>query len=497
MKRYQEDLRGQGLQVSEGLIDFIVTTADEYLSKQKRKKRLKIGSFMKWLNKVYRERMEFFGSGKSRRVITEILVANGLYEERVSKKKYPGYKPRLTRYCPNAQLVGDGKKLDIEFMGEKFQFNLEMVKDMLSEAITGHTLSEEEDAEAVLEVLEQHSSRYGKPLSILLDNAKANYKAVSQELEDVIPIFAFKGNPETKAIIEGEFSNLEREMGPIRIEGEEKRDLARGILKSMIDLYVKFRNQKPRCSVCTRTPLKLMEQGAGPQELQQAKEGLQERQKRSLAMKEEPGQRSEMLALIEDIMTRSGLLVDDKDRFIKTMLKYDEKAIRQAEADFFALSQHDSFSETKRNGQYFVGIVRNKQIALDLERKKELYSQRYSLDQQWQEKRKSEQKKQEERKEEDTARKYPEKVLLDSLTIALNLKRTIGFQSGFFMNKIRETLEVLLKKHNLKERIATLADDIMAITDWTMEKRLELITKVRAWVAQASVQGVGSVTLEI
>ena len=75
MKSYQEDLRGQGLQVSEGFIDFIVATAKEYLSQQKRKKRL---------NKVHRERMEFFGSGKSRRVITEILVANGLYEEKLS-----------------------------------------------------------------------------------------------------------------------------------------------------------------------------------------------------------------------------------------------------------------------------------------------------------------------------------------------------------------------------------------------------------------------------
>lgn len=497
MKRSQDDLRGQGLQVSEGFIEFIVAVAKEYLSHQKRKKRLKIRLFMKWLNKAHKKEMEFFSSGKSRRVITEILVANGLYEERLSKKKYPGYKPRLSRYCPNAQLVGDGKKLDIEFMGEKFEFNLEMVKDMLSEAITGHTLSEEEDAEAVVEVLEQHTRRYGLPLSILLDNGKANYKAVSERLEDTIAIFAFKGNPETKAIIEGEFSNLVREMGPVRIEGEEKRALAKGILKSMIDLYVKFRNQKPRCSVCNRIPFELMEKGSNPEQLKQAKEGLKERQKRSLAMKEEPAQSPQKLSLIEDIMKRAGLFVEDRDRFTKTMLKYDEKAIRQAEADFFALSQHDAFSETKRNGHYFVGIVRNKQIELDLERKKVLYRQRYALDQLWKEKRESEQKKQGERKEEETARKHPEKVLLDSITIALNLKKTLGFQSGFFMNKINQTLKDLLKKHNLKERIATLADNIMAISDWTIEKRVELAAKVKKWITQASIQGVESVTLEI
>ena len=186
-------------------------------------------------------------------------MANGLYEERLSKRKYPGYKPRLSRYCPNAQLVIDGKKLAIDFMGESFRFNLEMAKDMLSEAITGHSITDEEDAQAVWGVLEQHSRRYGDPLALLLDNDKANYKVVAEKLEGVIPIFAFKGCPETKAVLEGEFGNLEREFGPVRIQGRDKRELAKRILKTMVDLYVRLRNQKPRCSVCSRTPLKLME----------------------------------------------------------------------------------------------------------------------------------------------------------------------------------------------------------------------------------------------
>ena len=179
------------------------------------------------------------------------------------------------------------------------------------------------------------------------------------------------------------------------------------------------------------------------------------------------------------------------------MLKYDEKVIREAEADFFALSQRDRFSESKRTGQYFVGIVRNKQIDLDRERKKELYRKRYSLDQQWQDKRESCKKRQQGLKEDEILKKYPEKALLDWITSAFNLKKAIGYQSSFFMDKIKEALEALLKKHNFKERVVQLVANIMAIRDWAIEKRLEVVSKVRQWIDQASVQGVKSVTLKV
>jgi hypothetical protein len=497
LRREREDLRGHSFQMTEGFIEFIVGAAREFLSQQKRRKRLRIKPLLRYLNKVHREQVAFFGCGKSRRVITEILVANGLYEERLSKRKYPGYKPRLSRYCPNAQLVIDGKKLAIEFMGERFRFNLEMAKDMLSEAITGHSLTDEEDAQAVWEVLEQHTRRYGDPIALLLDNNKANYKVVAEKLEGIISIFAFKGCPETKAVLEGEFGNLEREFGSVKINGGDKRELAKGILKAMVALYVSLRNQKPRCSVCSRTPLKLMEEGPNQAELERAKERLKERQERSLALKEDPCAKPEKLSLIEDILTRAGLYVEDRERFFKTLLKYDEKVIRDAEADFFAMSQRDSFSETKRTGQYFVGIVRNKQIELDRERKKELYRKRYSLDQQWQEKRESYRRRQEGLKEEETLKRYPERALLDWITSAFNLNKAIGYQSGFFMDKIKEALEALVRKHNFKERVVQLVDNIMAIRDWAIEKRLEVVSKVQQWSDQASVQGVKSVTLKV
>jgi len=88
-------------------------------------------------------------------------------------------------------------------------------------------------------------------------------------------------------------------------------------------------------------------------------------------------------------------------------------------------------------------------------------------------------------------------ALLDWITCTFNLKESIGYKSSLFLEKIRQTLRALLKKHNFKERLAQLVDKIMAITDWVIEKKLEVIKKVKEWVTQVSVQEAKSVTLKI
>jgi len=50
LQRQREDLRCLNFQVTEGFIEFIVGKVREFLSQRKREKRLRIISFMKWLN---------------------------------------------------------------------------------------------------------------------------------------------------------------------------------------------------------------------------------------------------------------------------------------------------------------------------------------------------------------------------------------------------------------------------------------------------------------
>jgi len=56
------------------------------------------------------------------------------------------------------------------------------------------------------------------------------------------------------------------------------------------------------------------------------------------------------------------------DRFKKVMLSYDKEYLKKEELESYAYSNRDSFDKTKRNGQYFGAIVRNRQMDIDNKR---------------------------------------------------------------------------------------------------------------------------------
>ncbi|MCP4989325.1 MAG: transposase family protein, partial [Colwellia sp.] len=202
------DHRGIHNLVSEEFIEFITATASEYMKRYKGEGKIrKLKGYMKWLRKYNGEEIKRYPFGKSRRVITEILIANDLYKEKTDKTKYSEYRPRIKRYYPGAQIVIDGKEIKVIMNSNTYAFNLEMSKDMKSDAITSHVISDEETAGAVVSVIQDHIQRHGKPLSILIDNSKAN---LSEEVEvllkdkGIIDIKAYPGNAESKGDIEGE-----------------------------------------------------------------------------------------------------------------------------------------------------------------------------------------------------------------------------------------------------------------------------------------------------
>ncbi len=50
----------------------------------------------------------------------------------------------------------DGKEIRVIMNSNTYAFNLEMSKDMKSDAITSHVISDEETAEAVVSVIQDH-----------------------------------------------------------------------------------------------------------------------------------------------------------------------------------------------------------------------------------------------------------------------------------------------------------------------------------------------------
>jgi hypothetical protein len=494
------DKRGLALSVPQGLIEFICRASDEYKQGRKRKKRIKIGSFMKWLNKSKKDKMAYFNCGKSRRLITDILIANGRYKENTNKK-YPVYRPRIKKFYPNAQVVLDGKKKDIEVLGEKFSLNMEILKDIHSDAITACKISDEEDGGVVKAVINEHTEKYGPPLSILYDNHSANLSSeVSQTLKEhgnIITINAFKGCPETKATLEGEFGLFERTVGDLNIEGVKKRDIAKNILTIVADVYVKMRNMVGRCSVCNRRPLDLMNYVPTKQEIDNAKRDLQRIKKRSDKLKEKAAKPPpEKEQLIEDIIKRNNLSIDDMDRFKKVMLDYDRQALEEAELDFYAYSHREGFDETKRTGQYFGGIVKNKQIDIDNKKKEELKRKRYFVDEKWRRKRQDYERYKQLKEDKEKVKRHPEIEMAKWIENTQNIRNSLGMIPKFFYDKIKECLSMLVKKANLTKRIEGLKDKIMSF-NFTIDQRLILVKLVEKWIDGCRVYGVKSVTLKL
>lgn len=495
------EIRGLSISVTEEFIDFVCEAADEYQQMRRRKKRIKIMSFMKWLNRSKREEVAHFNCGKSRRLITDILIANGRYKEKI-RGRYPVYRPRIKRFYPNAQLVLDGKEKEIEVWGERFSFNLETLKDIHSDAITACKLSDEEDGRVLRAVIEEHIEKYGSPLSILYDNSSANLSSevseVLREHSHIIPIKAFKGCPQTKATLEGEFSLFERTVGELKVEGVKKKEIAKDMLSLVVDVYVKMRNMMGRCSVCNRRPLDLMNYIPTEQEIDNAKRELQKIKKRSDKLRDKGGNLlPEKEQLIEDIIKRNGLEVDDMDRFKKVMLAYDQEALKKAELDFYAYSQRESFDESKRTGQYFGGIVRNKQIDIDNKKKEELKRKRYFVDEMWRQRREDYERSKEEKEREDRIRRHPEIEMAKWIENAQNAMTALNMVPKIFYDRIRQCLSMLIKKANIRKRIEDLKGRIMSYTKFTIDQRLMLVKLVEKWIGDCKTYGVKSVTLKL
>lgn len=499
-KSSYEDNRGRHHGVSEELIALIKESAEEYLNKRKGNKISRLKSFLKWLRNRKKAELKNHPVGRSRRIITEILIANDLYDAKKKKKDYPSYNPRIKRYYPGAQMVIDGSRVELNLNGKTYNFNLEMSKDMKAKALTGFKISAEETAETVCDVIKDHCGKYGPPLSVLMDNGKGN---LGREVEKLLKshgiekIKAYPYTPETKADIEQEFGKLKEKIYPLKISGATERDLAMSVVESIINLYVEMRNQDPRCIDCPRSPGDMMKYVPAEEEKKKAEASLAEQRKKSDEMrkKKESELPSEKEQLICGVIKRNSLNVSDEDRFMKTIFQYDNRAIKKAEIDFYAYSKRESFEETKRSGQYFAAIVRNKQMDIDSEYKKEVMKKRYFVNEEWKRKKEEENRIKNEREKEEKMKKHPERIVTLWMIEGQKNLETFGIVPRFLVDEIKKGLKVILSKQNWKDYLNRLKKEIMGVTDLAADKRLRLVQKAASWVMEAREIGVKSVTL--
>ncbi len=184
-------------------------------------------------------------------LIADLLAAHGV---RFSKRR-SGRSPdedalrgQFETFFPNAQWVGDGSPIAVLVGSESFTFNVELMVDPCSGAVTGASLRDSEDGAAVVEAFDDGVATTGSPpLAVLLDNKPSNHTdEVIDALGEVPIVRATVRRPQNKAHVEGAFGLFQQVAPDLVLAGLAPKDLARQLLDAVVTTWARTLNHRPR-----------------------------------------------------------------------------------------------------------------------------------------------------------------------------------------------------------------------------------------------------------
>jgi hypothetical protein len=475
----KSSLPGKKRSLSDRQIDFITRLWQDYSNERNK---IKMTAFMKYLRKIWQQQ-SWLTPCSSRQTVVDILQANDCRKPKTQAKASPNYHPAVTRYFPHAQTVLDGKQVVVLLNGQDYTFVLELCKDMASDATGGYAIAETETAELVKQAFNNYCANHTQPLATLIDNGSGNVKAsIDLGAEGILMIRAYPYRAETKGQIEGEFSLFEKKVSQIVIEGPTEKELAMSILKQVVAVYLKLRNQTPRCSVCPFTPAKLIAAKLDAVDARTAYQALKAQQQKRQQQSERRLKVSAEFNDLVDSIVKEQQLQGDRLRLKKTMRWIELSTIRQAEAQFSVLSQRDNFDPGKRTMAYFYAMARNLQQEKDQQRKDQMVRRRYGLDQEAKRQRAKIATELALQKDQQMVQKQPHLMLLNAIQCELNLPEAFRATITIFKKQIEEAIVSIFKKR-LKSHSDNLLNKtyqgIMQFIGLSLEAKYQLINQVK------------------
>jgi transposase-like protein len=309
-----------------------------------------------------------------RRTITRILQAAGLYapEPRTDRKDYHG---KFTVYFPGAQAAVDGKQTTVRFTGEPEESVTvlkEVAVDIASGTIVGDALTPHENAKGVRRVVVKARKECASLLAVLADNRSSNTAAEArwamEEHSELGPIFTFPYHARTNGHLEGLFGQFSRIVGSLEIDDRSRERLAESIVEVVWRVFIHFHNHSPRKRLDGKSPLDYLKTYTVlPREVEAARTGLGAQKQRSQRSRAPHPRLSDPVfrALVNRILTEHGFGDVEFDHALESLVAFDTAVIESASCAFSAYGKRDGFQESKRHFAYFMGIVRNKQQAVD------------------------------------------------------------------------------------------------------------------------------------
>jgi len=467
-------LRGWKETYSDSMIARVTDLWKAYCSVRKK---VKIAAFMKTLRANWKT-TDWLLPCPSRKTVEDMLLANGLRQPKPPK---PGAAPveKIRQYYPNAQVLLDGKEVEVLYKDQPYCMNLELGKDIASRALTGMAVSESENYPAVKKALDEHVDRYDWPLAALTDNRSANLPlGIELGNNARLLIRARPYRPQSRGPIEQEFGLFEKKVSRIEIKGQTDHQIAMSIVDVLARMYLRLRNQTPRCSTCPMTPEKLMHYQPSELERQTAWRALvAERNKRAEQQERALKIATEKSQLIESVIKEHNL---DGDRvLLKKSLRHVElSTIREAERRFYVVSERDTFDAAKRTTSYFRGIALNVQQERDSQCRQKIVQQRYGLEQKSRKARQERLRELQLRAEEHQCQKHPQQAIVQSFHRYCALPQSFRQCTGLWLPGLDKGAEAIKRRRNIARRnqlIDLSRLNILAQCEKPLELRYEFI----------------------
>jgi hypothetical protein len=360
------DKRGKASRITAEIVRQIVEAAKDIKAKGHR---LRLKAFVKELSKGH-------DIVVSRKKVTEVLIANGLYKASIRRRR-PRFYQRLRQTIPNGLISVDGSEWKVSINGITYKFNLELGVDVESFCHTAFSVSESETTEEFIKVMEKHKTLWGTPVGLVCDHGSANLSSESIRYlnrNDMKIMPAGPRNPKGNGTCEGAFSEMKDVIGEIQIEASSPRDMARMILEKIVSVYVKMRNRVPRFGE-KDIPSESMISPVSNKE----REDIRERYRKRRQKPEDLAQKAKLDRLYF-IIKNHQLETDEKSlkRGQKCIVSYNLEAISKSEEAFLRAIRRNRERATL---PYFFGILKNIQDEMDEARYEDYCRQRYGYEQ--------------------------------------------------------------------------------------------------------------------
>jgi hypothetical protein len=298
--------------------------------------------------------------------IAHILAAHGVRFPR----RRPGRSPdelalrgAFETFFPGAQWQGDGSPITVILGGARFSFNLELMVDSASDAFVGISVRDTEDSAAVTESFNDGVATAAEaPLALLLDNRPSNHTPeVDAALGDTLRMRATPGRPQNKPHCEGGFGLFQQTVPPLNIElGCGMREAACQILILVAQTFFRAMNGRPRPDREGRSRIHLYADKPSPEQIQQARAALLERQRQQELARQtlEARQRREVRDLLDEAFENLHLV--DPERYVRLAIaRYPLDPIVDGIAILEAKVDAGTLPDGADPARYLLGIVRN------------------------------------------------------------------------------------------------------------------------------------------